>query len=281
MSVGVVGLGLIGGSFDRAVHAYTEHRVYALDADPAVLQAAQAEGVVHGALTDARLRDLDVLILALYPQQIADFLTANAAKIAPGTLVFDCGGTKELVCNTAFPLARQYGFDFLGGHPMAGIEKSGFSWSKQDLFQGASMIFVPPENGDAVLARAGDFVRRLGFGRITVTTAAEHDRTIAYTSQLAHVVSSAYIKSPTAQNFVGFSAGSFRDMTRVAFLNETMWTELFLENRTYLKQEIDEMISHLHEYADAIGAADEQRLFQLLRDGRLRKLQSDTAYGQK
>ena len=170
MSVGIVGLGLIGGSFARAVQAYTEHRVYGLDTEE-VLAAARADGVIAGTLTPERLGQVDVLILCLYPGQIVEFLQQNAAGIAPSTLVFDCAGVKEPVCAAAFPLARAHGFDFLGGHPMAGIEKSGYRWSRQDLFQGASMIFVPPDGEDAALQRASDFVRRLGFGRITGTTA--------------------------------------------------------------------------------------------------------------
>ena len=267
MSVGIVGLGLIGGSFARAVQAYTEHRVYGLDTEE-VLAAARADGVISGTLTPERLGQVDVLILCLYPGQIVEFLQQNAAGIAPGTLVFDCAGVKEPVCAAAFPLARAHGFDFLGGHPMAGIEKSGYRWSRRDLFQGASMIFVPPEGADAALQRASDFVRRLGFGRITVTTARHHDQVIAYTSQLAHVVSSAYIKSPTAASFAGFSAGSFRDMTRVAFLNADMWTELFFDNQEALIRETDTLMDHLQQLRNALAENDRDTVHSLLEQGR-------------
>ena len=166
---------------------------------------------------------------------------------------------------------------------MAGIEKSGYDASFDGLFDKASMILCKPTGGSAVFeepykteyeeafAALKEFFLGLGFGFVKESNPSEHDRVIAYTSQMAHVVSSAYIKSDACRIRYGFSAGSFKDMTRVAYLNETMWTELFLENREFLLEEMEEYITHLKEYHDALEAKDEEKLCKLLKEGRLCK----------
>ena len=164
------------------------------------------------------------------------------------------------------------GLVFIGGHPMAGIEYWGFDHATATLFDNASMILTPPPGTDIqTLSDLKHFFRGLGFGRVVITTPQEHDRLIGYTSQLAHVVSSAYVKSPEAMRHPGFSAGSFKDMTRVARLSEKMWTELFLLNRDELQGELDALIKHLEEYRAALSAGDAQGLERLLREGRERK----------
>ncbi len=152
---------------------------------------------------------------------------------------------------------------------MAGRECWGFSGSDADLFTDASMILTPTEHTpESALKFLSGLFASVGFGRITITTAQEHDSMIAFTSQLAHVVSSAYIKSPRARQHKGFSAGSYKDLTRVAKLNAPMWTELFLENADYLAEEIDTIIAHLAEYRQAITQGDGARLCGLLEDGK-------------
>ena len=277
MTVGIVGLGLIGSSFARA---YKENgdRVLAFDTDGSILGIAQLSGVIDGELTKDALKECELLLLALYPEAVIAYLTENAPFIGKDTLVMDTCGTKRKVCAAAFPLAEQYGFSFVGGHPMAGTQFSGFKHGRASLFKGASMILVPEKSGDIAFL---DHIRALlapaGFGRLTVTTAENHDRMIAFTSQLAHVVSSAYIKSPTAQEHRGFSAGSYKDLTRVAWLNEDMWTELFLENRDNLMRELDDLLGALSAYRDALEAQDAETLRELLRDGKQRKEQLDRA----
>ena len=159
---------------------------------------------------------------------------------------------------------------------MAGTQYSGFKNSRATLFSGAPMVVVPPEGCDEeTLSRLRELLTPVGFGSLTVSTAEEHDRIIAFTSQLAHVVSNAYVKSPNAQVHKGFSAGSYRDLTRVAWLNEHMWTELFLENGDYLCEEIDGIIEALSAYRDALSQNDADRLLALLREGRLAKERVD------
>ena len=272
MEIGIVGLGLIGGSLAKTIQMHTEHTVYGRDLRQPVVLKAKLIDAIDGELTDSRIETCDLLILALYPDDTVAFLRENADRIRPGTIVVDCCGIKRPVCNAAFPLARAHGFTFVGGHPMAGIEHSGFDFAKGTLFEGASMILVPDPLVDiAVLEQLKTFFLSIGFGSIKLSTPEEHDHIIAYTSQLAHVLSSAYVKSPSALAHVGFSAGSFKDMTRVATLNETMWTELFLENKDYLAEEVAGLIERLQSYLDAISAEDAPALQALLREGRERK----------
>lgn len=276
MKVGVVGLGLIGGSIAKAIKSHTEHTVLGYNRTKRVMYVALEDGTIDGILDDNNIGQCSYLIIALYPDQIVNYLKEKSPLISRTTIVFDCGGTKEKVCKAGFELAEQYGYTFIGGHPMAGIEKSGYDFSTGEMFRGASMIFVPKENENPdVVQAASNFVYSLGFGMVKLTTYEEHDRVIAYTSQLAHVVSSAYIQSPTALQYVGFSAGSFRDMTRVAFLNEEMWSELFLENQPYLVSELDRLIENLQDYRDALHYEDEGRLYQLLHNGKEMKVKSD------
>ena len=154
---------------------------------------------------------------------------------------------------------------------MAGLEHSGFDHAVTTLFHNASMILTPTKGNIQDVEKVVKLFTSIGFTNIQVATPEEHDQMIAFTSQLAHVVSSAYIKSPAAMKHNGFSAGSYRDLTRVAKLNENMWTELFLDNPDFLVQEIDEIISHLQEYSDAIRRRDKETLRALLKDGREKK----------
>ncbi|MBS5151098.1 MAG: prephenate dehydrogenase [Butyricicoccus pullicaecorum] len=271
-NVVVVGLGLMGGSFAKAVRAYTDCKVYGWNRTQAVAQAAVQEGVLDGIADDAILGQADLVVISLYPQAAIDWLKAHIEKLKHGCLVVDFVGVKQCIVDALTPLAQKHGVHFVGGHPMAGREFSGFAYAQEDLFRDASMILVQTESSPlwAVDAVEG-FFSQLGFGRVVRCSAEQHDHMIAFTSQLCHVVSSAYIKSPEALKHNGYSAGSYKDLTRVAKLNEDMWTELFLLNQQPLVQEIDEIIKHLTEYRDSIAAGDAERLRTLLRDGRMIK----------
>ena len=269
MQIGIVGLGLIGGSFARAIKEHTPHSVFAFDIDRSALLGATLVGAIDGELTDPQLQNTDLLLLSLYPQATVDFVKAHADAIRPGTIVVDCCGVKRPVCDALCDFAKQHGFHFLGGHPMAGTQFWGFSHARASLFKGASMILTTNGVSDiGVLETVKRFFLSVGFETLTFTTADEHDKIIAYTSQLAHIVSNAYVKSPTALQRKGFSAGSYRDMTRVAKLNVEMWTELFLENRDNLGAELGLLIENLQAYKDALQRNDEPALRQLLQDGK-------------
>lgn len=265
----VVGLGLIGGSMAKALSQFTGCKVIGYDRNPEVLEQALHAGAIVRAGKPRDLSACDFVFLALYPHDAVEFVKQHAGIFQQRCVVVDLCGVKSFVCENLYPVAREYGFYFVGGHPMAGKEFSGFSYSDEHLFSGASMLLVPDDSTPKELLDNLDALfRTLGFARTVHTTPANHDQMIAYTSQLAHVVSSAYIKSPTSRKHQGYSAGSFRDLTRVAKLNEQMWSELFLCNREPLLEEIDTILCHLKEYRDALAQNDRQALTRLLREGR-------------
>lgn len=268
----VVGLGLMGGSMAMAIRKYTSHEVYGWNRTVSVVEKAMAEGVIHGIADETTFAEADLVIISLYPQSTVDFLLEWMPKMKKGCIIVDLVGIKRFMEDRLAKAAQQASVHFIGGHPMAGKEFSGYAFAAAELFHDASMILVPNESSPlwAVDEMEGFFMQ-LGFGRVVRCSAEQHDHMIAFTSQLAHVVSSAYIKSPEALRHNGYSAGSYKDLTRVAKLNETMWTELFLNNAQPLVQEIDEIILHLTEYRDAIADGDAKRLCTLLREGRERK----------
>ena len=275
MTVGVVGLGLIGGSMARA-YAKAGHRVLAYNRSQSTLDFARLAGAVSEELTQGNIGTCDLLLLSLYPQACVDYLRNMGPYLSRSCLVIDCGGVKREVCEECFPLAERYGFTFVGGHPMAGTHFSGFKYSRSNLFQGAPMVIVPPVFDDmALLERVKEAMAPCGFGSFSVTTAEEHDRMIAFTSQMPHIISNAFIKSPTAGSHKGFSAGSYKDLTRVAWLNPEMWAELFLENRDNLLTELDVLVDNLTKYRNALDARDRQELTRLLDEGKKRKEQVD------
>ena len=275
MKVGILGLGLIGGSMARA-YAVAGHTVYAADLDESTLSFAMLSGAVHGRLDEETIPACELLLLAIYPGGSAKWLEDNGRLVDSGALVLDLCGIKQEVCKRCFPVARKYGFTFVGGHPMAGSHFSGFKYSRADLYKGAPMVLVPPRFDDIdLLQRVKDAMAPCGFGMFSVTTAEEHDRMIAFTSQMPHVLSNAFVKSPTARQHKGFSAGSYKDLTRVAWLNAPMWSELFLENRDNLLFELNTYLDSLTAYRDALEARDGERLTALLEAGKKAKEEVD------
>ena len=269
MKTAVIGLGLIGGSMAKAFKDTTGSEVFGFDINESVMLKAKLVGAIDEELTDGILAQCDRIILALYPESTVEFLRSKADIIKKGAVVIDCSGVKRYVFTPAHELAKAHGFEFIGGHPMAGREYSGFKYARDDLFDHASMILCGHGDDDpAVLQRARDFFMKLGFLRVQFTTPKTHDEMIAYTSQLAHVVSSAYVKCPLADKHRGFSAGSFADMTRVARLNEDMWTELFFDNREALLPVVEDLVQRVTEYRDALRDEDREGMRKLLREGR-------------
>lgn len=276
--IGVAGLGLIGGSMCKAL-IKAGHVVVGMDRDSVTEDYARLAGIIDDKLTPARMSECDYIFVALYPQAAVEFIRDNASLIKPGAVVMDLCGVKRAVCQPCFDIAREHGFTYIGGHPMAGTQFSGIKYARDDMFQNATMVMVTREDEDIfVLGGVRELLRDAGFKAVTLTTADKHDEMIAFTSQLAHVVSNAYVKSPTARAHHSFSAGSYRDLTRVAKLNETMWTELFLDNADYLCNELDWIISALSEYRDAIKDGNADELKRLLREGRERKEEIDTEW---
>ena len=272
MNVGIVGLGLIGGSMAKSIKVRTAHRVWGVDLDAETMTLSRLSGAIDGTLNEQTLPHCDLLLIAIRPQAAINWVREHAAQIRTGAILVDLCGVKRTVCAELAPIAKEHGFAYIGGHPMAGRERGGFVHSSEELFTGASMILTPDQNTDMrMLETLKAFFTDIGFAGLTFSTPDEHDRIVAYTSQLAHLVSSAYIKSPEAQRRRGFSAGSFRDMTRVAHLDEAMWTELFLDDADYLTEQLEILIDHLNEYREALTARNAEELQALLKDGREKK----------
>lgn len=275
MTAGIVGLGLIGGSFAKA-YRQKGHRVLGWNRTGSVTEYAIMSGAIDGELTRDNISSCDIVLVSLYPEATISWLRDMGGYIGSRPIVIDCCGTKRKVCAEAFRIARECGFTFIGGHPMAGTQYSGLKHARANMYERAPMVIVPPSFDDIeLLSRVKELLSPAGFARITVTTAEKHDAMIAFTSQLAHVVSNAYVKSPSALSHKGFSAGSYKDLTRVAWLNAGMWAELFLENSDYLEKELDIIISNLSEYRSAIHDGDKDRLTQLLEDGKRLKEEID------
>ncbi|MDR2356926.1 MAG: prephenate dehydrogenase [Oscillospiraceae bacterium] len=271
MRVAIAGLGLIGGSFAKAIKARTAHHVTGYDIDGETQERALREGAVDGTGAGG-FGACDLGLVALYPADSVEFIKSAAPGMKRGSVIIDLCGVKRYVCSAVKRVELGEGVTFIGGHPMAGREEFGYDGSLSALFEGASMILTPePSAPPDKLRAAEDFFISLGFAGVTVTTPERHDEMISFTSQLAHVVSSAYAQCPLAGGFEGFSAGSFGDMTRVAKLNERMWTELFLRNGDYLTEQIDALTCKLKEFRDSISGGDGDGLTRLLRGGRVIK----------
>lgn len=254
MVIGIRGMGLIGGSFAKAFAA-AGHTV--ID-----LKDASADAIGGCAL----------VVVCLPPRMVAPWISKHADDFAPGALVTDAAGVKEGICGDLEEKARSAPWTFVGGHPMAGKERNGYANSEAGLFRGASMIFTPYAWTDAAaVGRLKDVFSEAGFTRFVVTDPRRHDRMIAYTSQLAHVVSSAYVRDALSREHTGFSAGSYQDMTRVATVDPETWTDLFLANRRALTETLDRFALRLREYRDALAAADAEAVKRLLAEGRSAK----------
>lgn len=276
MKIGIIGLGLIGGSLAKTLLKHTDHTVLGMDMSLRVMQKAKLLQATHDELTEDNLGQCDMLIIATWPGGAVEYVRSHAEVIKKGATVIDVCGVKRAICEPLWQIAEEHGFLFVGGHPMAGVEHSGLEYATDTMFDRASMILTPPPGTDIqTLERLKKFFLGLGFGQVVITTAEEHDQVIAYTSQLPHVVASAYVRSPLMLGHHGFSAGSFRDMSRVASVDENLWTELFQQNREPLLRELDGLIDRLTQYRDALRDGDGEGLRGLLREGRERKTETE------
>lgn len=268
MNIVIAGLGIIGGSFAKAIKKYTDHTVIGINRSPAPLEKALRCGAIDEIGGANSLSQADLVILGVYPAAAVEFIRANGTHLKKGCIVTDTSGIKSAICPQMKALAAQYGFTFVGSHPMAGKEKNGFDVSDADLFQGASFIVVPCGAPEQAVSTLTSLALSIGFGGIRMTDPEEHDRMIAFTSQLPHVLACSYVLSPQCKNHTGFSAGSYRDVSRVANINAPLWAELFLENREPLTKELDLLIENIRSIRDAVERGDSGTLTALLDRGR-------------
>lgn len=281
-TVVIAGLGLIGGSMAKAFRAHTDWRVLGWNRTRSVAERAAAEGAIDAVAEEEDIAGCDLLIPVLYPRSTIDFLKRVIPLMKRGAMIVDLVGVKTAVIDAIEPVAVEYGLRYTGGHPMAGLAKGGYERSFADLYRGANMILVPTAaTGEGDIEELSALFLQVGFGRIKICDKKTHDRMIAHTSQLAHVVSNAYVKSPVSANYVGYTGGSYKDMTRIACLNEMIWKELFLYNREALLEETDALLTHIAQVRDALRAGDEPKIEELLRQGRLCKEEIDRLNSQE
>lgn len=267
MKIGIVGLGLIGASMAKALSG-AGHTVLGFDTDLDVLKRASLTEAIADTLTDENVKSVDMLILSVYPDDTVKYLSVYAPSLKDGAVLCDLCGIKREIVAKMKSLKKQYpAVEFIGLHPMAGKEYSGFKYSSPLLFENASLLAVPVDMPLEVLAKVKQAMLEIGFKGMVITTAEEHDKIISYTSQLAHIVSSSYVQNEMAKSIYGFTAGSFRDMTRVARLNPVMWTQLLMQNRDMLSLELADLIGHLTEFKEALDTHNDKKLYEKLAKG--------------
>lgn len=276
MNVAIVGLGLIGASFGKSLIKNGEHRVFGYDINPDVLLKAELVKAIDEPLTDDNVKDVDLLIISVYPRSFKSVAKEYLSKMKDGAILMDFCGIKRGIEEDMKELSLEYpNVSFIGAHPMAGREFSGIDRSLSTLFERATCVVVPVKADLFVLESIRNLFLSVGFSEAVFSTAYRHDEIIAFTSQLCHIVSNAFIKSPMASSHFGFSAGSYKDLTRVARLNANMWTELMMDNRDLLKEELKGLIARLSEYATALETGDEEQLYKLLKEGSDLKISID------
>lgn len=271
MNIVIAGLGIIGGSVAKAVKKYTDHYVYGINRSSAPLKKAMDCGAIDEIGTLETLEKADMLILGMYPEAAVEFVRENADRINKNCIVIDTCGIKSDICPRLSEIAKENGFVFVGFHPMAGKEKNGFDVSEADLFLDANAIIIPGDAPHQAVSKVAALVKKLGFGRVVYATPEEHDMMIAFTSQLPHVIACAYVFSPRCLKHQGYSAGSYRDVSRVANINAELWSELFIENRKPLVAEINTMIDNLEKIRNGIEKGDRKELADILHQGKVIK----------
>ena len=261
--IAVVGLGIIGGSICGAL-TKAGYVVDGFGRSEASVKFALEAGYIRK--KGENLADYDVVFIAVPPYATLDYLRNGTFK--DGALVADICGVKELPELAVYEKERNY--RYVGIHPMAGKETSGIASASPELFKNANLIIThAPQTKAGDVAEIKEYASAMGFGKIVECTAKEHDKKIALTSQLAHIVSNAYVKSPQVKGCDGFTGGSFQDMTRIAGVDETVWTPLYACNRENIVQELNGLIENLTVYRDALETKDDEKLSKTLKEGRL------------
>ncbi len=277
MIIGIVGLGLMGGSLGKTLKKQGGNTVYGYDISDSVTFKAEMVGAIDGVLTEENASCLDMLVISVYPDAFEGTLNKFLPLLKNGAIVTDFCGIKRETVAVMKKLAPKFPeLVFVGGHPMAGREFSGIERSISTLFEKASMVLVNVNADIFALEKVKNFYLSLGFQEVVITSAEYHDKAIAFTSQLCHVVSNAFIKNEIASEHFGYSAGSYKDLTRVARLNPEMWADLMIKNKDNLSSELNELISNLQKYSNALENGDREELKNLLKEGNDRKLQIDT-----
>lgn len=267
MNIGIIGLGLMGGSVAKTAKKRNLATVYGLDTEE-VLQKAFLLDIIDYKLEKENANKLDMLFICVYPRDIPNYIKEYAPLLKQDAIICDIGGNKREIVKVMQEVGGIYpNINYIASHPMAGREFTGISHSITTLYDKSSFIVIPVKASLDALSTFADFAKELGATTFIYTNAEHHDDMIAYTSQLCHIVSSAFVKNPKAQEHFGYSAGSFRDLTRVAKLNAKMWSENLIDNRDYLVDDIDLIIQELLKYKKVLQENNEEALKELLQQG--------------
>lgn len=263
MKILIAGLGLIGASLAKTIKKNTNHYVMGWNRTQSVSEKALEDGAVDeiGDLSEL-IPKADITFVNFYPDAIVPFIEEHKSLFKPGSIVTDSCGIKTKICRTLEK--EDFNFSFIGAHPMAGREVSGYENSLATLFDNASFICTPTNASKSKTDTLTELAREMGFARTVVTTPEHHDEMIAFTSQIAHVLACSYVLSPLAPMHTGFSAGSYRDVSRVARINGEMWSELFIANKEPLIREIDDLVQNLEKFRAAIDKEDSAELESLM-----------------
>lgn len=270
----IVGLGLIGGSVARRLNGFHNTYITGIDKDKKTLELALTDGVIDEGCTASAdaVKTADFIILCLYPKANIEFIRENLPYLKKGCVITDVSGVKGYMVSELSKILPDY-VDYVGGHPMAGREVGGYQSSTDTLFDKASFLLTPTaQNKPESVALVREMAEYIGCAHVVTTTPPEHDAMIAYTSQLMHVVAVALCDNPVLERSAFFSAGSLRDCTRVANINEVMWSELFLENKEQLTERIAEMQNSLQKIRSALEENDEEKLQSIMKYAKGQKL---------
>jgi prephenate dehydrogenase len=266
MKITVVGLGVLGGSYVQALHAAGFAHLAGIDINPASVETALARGWIEKGSQDPSLvREADLTVIALYPRAFISWMEENGKLLKPGSLLTDVTGVKRAVIEKVNTLLPE-GVEFLACHPMAGRESRGLAYADAGRFQNANFILVPTaQNSQKAQAFMRELAQTMGFGRISVLSPAEHDRMIGYVSQLTHVIAVSLMNASDNTDLAAYTGDSFRDLTRIANINEDLWPELFILNKDNLLREMDLFTAEMGRFRKLLENQDEAGMREKLK----------------
>lgn len=262
----IVGLGLMGGSYAYALSKRGYH-VWGIDINRESIDYALTNRIIEkGACFDADLvKNADVIFFGLYPKTMIAWLKGHRDLLKPGCLISDVSGVKCHIADTAQALLQDLPVEFIASHPMAGKEVSGVTYANDQMFEQANFIITPTNvNTDAAISFLKEFAKELGFANISVLSPQKHDEMIGYVSQLTHVIAISLMNANDNPDLVHYTGDSFRDLTRIARINEHLWTELFFLNKDNLIREIDDFETALQALKQTLLHGDADTLKQMM-----------------
>lgn len=274
MKIAIIGLGLIGGSMARRLRGFRDCTIAAYNRTKESLDIAMSDGVIDEAYSNPgdAMENADLIIMCLYPQLNIDFVRENVDRIKSGAVITDVTGVKGFIIKEMQKILPET-VDFIGGHPMAGREVGGYKSSTDTLFDNAPYIITPDRtNSPESIKLVRDMAKYIGCREVVTTTPDEHDSIIAYTSQLMHIVAVALCENPLLERSSSFAGGSLQDCTRIAVINEKMWSELFIENKEHLAYRITEFQECLETIKQATLNGDRDELEKIMKHATEQKL---------